>query len=441
MKEEEKRLINLIKKNSTVIVSCSGGPDSMALLSVINNIKEELNLKVIVAHVNHKVRKESDEEALMVETYAQKNNNIFELYEIKEYHEKVNFHEDARKIRYNFIKDLKEKYEADYIMTAHHGDDLIETILMRLTRGSNLKGYIGFKEVSNWEDILLIRPLINKTKKELEEYDKANGIPYRIDQTNYSDDYTRNRYRNNIIPLIKEEDKNLHLKYLKFSEEISRYYDYVHNDAIKSLNNIQDDENNIIVSKLLELPQLQIELIISDLIVSIQYNDYLPVTDNLFLDMMKTLKSNKTNSLINLPNGYVFGKEYDKLVFRKNNNNLSDFNVEFVDNFEDNNIIITKTNIYDKSNNAIALSYNEIKLPLIIRNKNNGDYMEVLNLNGKKKLSDIFTNSKISAERRKTYPILTDSNNNVLWIPGIKKSKFAKEKNEKYDIILICKEK
>lgn len=441
MKEEETKLLKLIENNSTIIVSCSGGPDSMALLSLVNNIKEELNLRVIVAHVNHKVRKESDEEATMVEAYAKSHGDIFELFEIKNYHEKTNFHEDARKIRYAFIKKLKEKYKADYIMTAHHGDDLIETILMRITRGSNLKGYIGFKEVSNWEDILLIRPLIGRTKKELEEYDKKYNIPYRIDKTNYSDDYTRNRYRNNIIPLIKKEDQNLHLKYLKFSEEINKYYEYVKQDAIKSLNNIRDDENNICVSKLLCLHELQIETIISELIIKIQYEDYLPITDALFGDMLNVLKSKKSNTLINLPNNYVFGKEYDKLVFKKVNNTEDPLDVVFDDIFENDDFQIYKTSEYDKSNYSIALSYKEVSLPLKLRYKKDGDTMSVLNLKGKKKLSDIFTNSKISKDKRNKYPILVDNNDNILWIPGVKKSNFAKEKDEKYDIIITCKEK
>ena len=173
MKEEKEKLAKLLS-NKTVIVSCSGGPDSMALLSVVNSIKDDNNVKVIVAHVNHKVREESDEEAQMVSKYAEDNNDVFELYEINEYHEKQNFHEDARKIRYAFIKDLIKKYNADYILTAHHGDDLIETILMRITRGSNIKGFTPFKEISSWENISIIRPLIHRTKKELEE---ENGGP------------------------------------------------------------------------------------------------------------------------------------------------------------------------------------------------------------------------------------------------------------------------
>ena len=326
MKEEQEKLSKLLK-NKTIIVSCSGGPDSMALLSVVNNIKDTNNVKVICAHVNHKVREESDEEAQMVENYAKSNNDIFELFEIQKYHDKANFHEDARKIRYAFLKDLKDKYKANYLLTAHHGDDLIETILMRITRGSNLKGYIGFKEESNWEGIKILRPLIRRTKKYLEEYDKENNIPYRIDKTNYSDDYTRNRYRNKIIPLLKEENENINLKYLKLSEEMNRYYEYVKEEALNNLKSIVDKDNNIIVSKLNKLPDLQKETIISELIIKYQLEDYLPITDNLFIDMQSTLNSKKTNVLINLPNGYIFGKEYDKLVFKKTNddNEIIDF--------------------------------------------------------------------------------------------------------------------
>ena len=441
MKDVQEELNNLIENNTTIIVSCSGGPDSMALLSIINKIKTDKNLTVICAHVNHKVRKESDEEALMVEKFAKENNDIFELYEIKEYHDKENFHEDARKIRYKFLNELKDKYNAKYLLTAHHGDDLIETILMRITRGSNLKGYIGFKEVSSWEGINLIRPLINKTKEELLNYDIENNVPYRVDKTNYLDDYTRNRYRNNIIPLIKEEDKNVHQKYLKFSKELEKYYEYVKEDSLKSLKNIKDDENNIIVSKLLNLPSLQVEIIISMLITNYQLNDYLPINDNLFNDMINVLKTDKSNALIDLPNNYIFGKSYDKLVFKKMKSNVETLDYILDKDYIGKTFDIIYTNEFDQSNNSIALNSNDIKLPLKLRYRQDGDYIEILNLNGRKKIKDLFIDLKIDKELRNTYPILTDSDNNILWVPGLKKSKFAKAKNEKYDIILCCKEK
>ena len=440
MKEEQEKLSKLLK-NKTVIVSCSGGPDSMALLSIVNNIKDTNNVKVVVAHVNHKVREESDEEAQMVETFAKQNNDIFELYEIKEYHDKTNFHEDARKIRYKFLKELKDKYNADYLLTAHHGDDLTETVLMRITRGSNLKGYIGFKEESDWENIKLLRPLIRRTKKYLEQYNIENNIPYRIDKTNYSDEYTRNRYRNEIIPLLKKEDENIHLKYLKLSTELNKYYQFVKELVKKEEKNIVDDDGNIIVSKLINLPSLYQEVLIGEMIADIQLNDYLPLNDSLFNDMLNVIKSSKTNALIDLPNNYVFGKEYDKLVFKKKVDSVESIDYILENDYIGNTFDIIFTDEFDSSNNCIALSKNDIKLPLKLRNRKNGDTIEVLNLNGKKKVNDIFIDSKVPSNKRDIYPLLVDSNDNILWIPGIKKSKFAKAKNEKYDIILCCKEK
>ena len=440
MKEVKEKLSKLLK-DKTVIISCSGGPDSMALLSVINSIKDSNNIKVIVAHVNHKVRKESDEEALMVEKYAKDNNDIFELYEINNYHAKKNFHEDARNIRYAFLKDLKDKYKADYLLTAHHGDDLMETIFMRISRGSNLKGYIGFKEEGSWEGIKILRPLINKTKQELEEYDVKNNVPYRIDKTNYSSDYTRNRYRNDILPLLKKEDNNIHLKYLKLSNEMNKYYEFVKSEAMTNKKQVLDNDGNIIVSKLLKLPSLIKETIISELIVDYQLSDYLPISDSLFNEMFKTLESKKTNVTIKLPNGYIFGKEYDKLVFKKMTSSVENIDSIFDKEYSDNNFTIYVTDEFDASNYSIALLSDEVSLPLRVRNRKDGDYIEVLNLGGKKKVKDIFIDCKVPIGKRNSYPIIVDDNDNIIWLPGLKKSKFAKSKNEKYDIILKCEEK
>lgn len=439
--KEEKEYLSKLLKDKTVIVSCSGGPDSMALLSLVNSIKDEYNTKVIVAHVNHKVREESDEEALMVETYAEEHHDEFELFEIKNYHDKVNFHEDARKIRYNFLKDLKDKYNADLLLTAHHGDDLIETILMRITRGSSLKGYMGFRRINEWEGIKIVRPLIRRTKKYLENYDIEHNIPYRIDNTNFSSDYTRNRYRKNIIPLLKEEDENVHLKYLKFSNELNKYYDYVRKDALQAKDNIVDKNGTIIISKFLKLDSLLKEMIISDLIIEVQLADYLPLNDTLFTDMLNVLESDKNNVTINLPNNYIFGKEYDRLIFKKNDLVNKSVDYIFDGKYEDGNFIITTNTIYDSSNYFIALDSNELKMPLKIRTRKNGDFIEILNLNGKKKINDIFIDMKVPKSKRDGYPIVTDSNNTIIWVPGLKKSKFAKAKGEKYDIILSCKEK
>ena len=181
-----------IDKDSYVIVACSGGPDSMMLLHVLHT----LNFKVVCAHVNHKTRVETEEEYQFVQNYCDINNILFEGTEITE-SVTENFENYAREFRYNFFQDLAKKYNTSYLFTAHHGDDLVETVLMRVTRGSSLKGYRGFDKVSKRGNLTIIRPFVYITKEYILNYLSDNNIEYRIDNSNKSDDYTRNRFRNN----------------------------------------------------------------------------------------------------------------------------------------------------------------------------------------------------------------------------------------------------
>ena len=175
----------------SIVIAVSGGPDSMALLNLLNVIKKEKNIKIICAHVNHNLRKESKAEAKMVKDYCTQKNIIYEYMEIKEY--KGNTENYAREKRYEFFENLLKKYNSKYLFTAHHGDDLIETVIMRLIRSSSLKGYSAFSEITEKKDYKIYRPLITKTKEEIFNYVKNNNLPYAIDKTNDSDFLTRNR--------------------------------------------------------------------------------------------------------------------------------------------------------------------------------------------------------------------------------------------------------
>ncbi len=220
-------LKSYIKNDDKVIISVSGGPDSMCLLDLLIKVRSEIDFKIIVSHVNHKIRIESDEECEFVKNYCKKNNIIFEYMEIDFYN--GNIENDARKKRYVFFENLVKKYNAKYLLTAHHGDDLIETILMKLTKGASLDSLSGIKMISKRDNYLLLRPLLFYTKKEILKYNEDNHIEYRIDKTNFSKDITRNRYRLDILPLLKNENKNIHLKYLKFSEELIENNNFIIN--------------------------------------------------------------------------------------------------------------------------------------------------------------------------------------------------------------------
>ena len=230
-----------LKNGDIIILGNSFGPDSMALLDILLKMSKKIDLAIIVAHVNHNVRSESIEEKRRLEAFCNEKKLIFETMTIEQYGDD-NFENEARNIRYNFFEDLVRKYNANYLFTAHHGDDLIETVLMRIVRGSTLKGYSGFSKVVDMNNYKIVRPLVFVTKDEIIEYDKNNDIPYAIDQTNLKDHHTRNRYRHVILPFLKSEDPNVHEKFIKFSNTLLEYDNYINKEINKS---ISKDSANI----------------------------------------------------------------------------------------------------------------------------------------------------------------------------------------------------
>ena len=189
-----------------LIVGVSSGPDSMALLHMIIN---NTHKKIVCTHINHNVRNISDEEERFLEEYCLTNNIIFESTKINKYSES-NFEAEARKKRYQFYEKIMAKYNSHTLLLAHHGDDLIETVIMKILRGSNLEGYAGIKEYSHQSNYTIVRPLLSLTKEDILKYNKDNNIKYYLDNSNNDATYTRNRLRKNILPALKQEDKNIH---------------------------------------------------------------------------------------------------------------------------------------------------------------------------------------------------------------------------------------
>lgn len=428
-------LKHMIKENDIVVCATSGGVDSMCLLDILLKIKSSINFKIICAHINHNLREESFEEYEFVKNYCKKNNIIFEgiVFDKKV---QGNFESESRKKRYAFFDKIVNKYNAKYLLTAHHGDDLIETILMRLIRGSTIEGYTGFKKITKRNNYKILRPLVYVTKDDLYFYAKNNNIEYREDKTNKDLKYTRNRYRHKILPLLKEEDKNVHLRFLKFSEELNEATDFINN----YVDNIYKDlyiNNSIDINKL----KLYDGYIIKKILNKVFLNLYGSKINNITLKhidiVLKMINSTKSNIVVDLPLGIKALKKYNVLEF-KILNSKEDYIYEIN---KDEIIIPTGTIKILKStsltNNYVChLNTKNIKLPLYVRNKKDGDYIEVLGLNGKKKVKDIFIDEKIDIEKRKSYPVVIDSNNNIVWIPGLKKSKYDTLKSKNYDIIL-----
>ena len=437
MKEVYDFLNEILNEDDIVVVGTSGGPDSMCLMDILLKFREKTNISIVCAAVNHKLRKESDDEVAYLKEFSKKNKIIFEDMVITNYGDD-NFHNEARNIRYNFFEGLIKKYNAKYLMTAHHGDDLMETILMRIVRGSTLSGYSGFSRIVTKDGYNLVRPLITVTKDEILDYNKKNDVVYFIDKSNYSSKYTRNRYRKEVLPFFKKEDKNVHLKFLKYSNMLDSYDEYINKQAEKEFNKLLIDDKYINIEKFKKLDDLLQYKIITNMLKSYYQDDLILITD-VHTDLIKSLiYSNKANTSLYLPNFVKAIKSYDKFYFEPETKDINGYEIELIDyaNLPNgkNIKVIEQT---DENNNFICrLNKEDIVLPLHVRTRKVGDKMYVKGLGGSKKIKDIFIDSKIEASKRDLWPVVVDSADKVVWLPGIKKSKFDVPKSKNCDIIL-----
>lgn len=420
----------------TIVVGVSGGPDSMALLYILNEFKNKMDLNIICAHVNHNKRKESEQEKIDLENYCKKNNITFEYIKVTNWGDD-NFHNEARSVRYNFFEELVYNYGAKYLMTAHQGDDLIETILMRIVRGSTLKGYSGFSRIVDKGDYKIIRPLITVTKDEILKFDEKNGIQYAIDESNNEDHYTRNRYRHTVLSFLKQEEPNIHKKFLKFSETLLKNSNYIDSVASKEFNKVFQN-GNLDIDKFKSLdPVIQTKIIYN--ILEKIYGDDLLIVGNAHVDLIFGLiSSNKSNSVVHLPNNVIVVKSYNELTFSYDDdiNDQYEIQIDEIVNLPNGKIIEKVDETNDTSNYTIKLNSKEITLPLYVRNRRDGDKIKLKGLNAYKKVSEIFINEKIKTSDRNSWPVVLDSKEEIVWLPGLKKSNLDKKNTEEYDIIL-----
>ena len=434
MNEVYKFIERLDIKSKYIIAAVSGGPDSMLMLSILLNERTKLNKEIVVAHVHHNIRPESDYEAHELENYCKNNNIIFEMMKIDKYPNNKFSEESARIIRYNFFDSIIKKYNSDILFTAHHGDDLIETILMRLTRGSTIKGYAGFEPISTDRGYIIARPLVFLTKDQIENEIKNLGIWYAIDLSNKTDKFKRNRFRNKILPVLKHENSNVNTKFLEYSNKMILIDKYLKKqvESIKKEVIVNNSINICLFNKLDEIIKIYV---LEDYLKSIYKSDITAISNvhtNMILNFI-----NEINTSFSLPLNKQGIVEYNNFkIIDKLEENYYD--IKFTDKVEVPNgkTIEIDNSTNDTSNYVIHLNSSDVALPFHVRCKKPGDFMYIKNMKGKKSISNIFTDSKVSKEIRNTYPIVTDNENKIIWIPGIKKSNLDRKKDKKCDIIL-----
>ena len=219
---------NFFKENhlpltgKTLVVAVSGGPDSLALLDLLYQIKKRYHFKLISAHLDHQLRPDSLEEEKVISAYCV-NKGIQSVNGIwpQNLHPATGIEAAARKYRYNFLVKVMQQNQGDYLLTAHHMDDLLENILLKFIRSGYPSEMNSLKPISKIQGMTLLRPLLSKKKEDLLLYDYKRQISYVIDKTNNEDDTLRNKLRHHVIPLLKKENKQVGRNALRFSQQVS----------------------------------------------------------------------------------------------------------------------------------------------------------------------------------------------------------------------------
>ena len=239
---------NMIENGEKVVLAVSGGPDSICMLDILNDIKNDetidMNFEIVVAHVNHMIRKEAEEDEKYVKKYCEENQIEFYSKSIDVQkmanNNKIGLEEAGRKARYDFFDEILEKTKAQKIAIAHNKNDKVETVLMHILRGSGINGLKGIEPKRG----KYIRPLIESERNEIEEYCDEKNLQPRIDKTNFENEYTRNKVRNLLIPYIQKEfNPNLIQTIDRLSNLVAEEEDYMDKQVQKIYEEILISEN------------------------------------------------------------------------------------------------------------------------------------------------------------------------------------------------------
>ena len=431
---------NLIENNDIIVVGFSGGPDSVFLVEMLKKLKNFINFKIYLVHINHLLRGEdADSDENFSFEYAKKNNlEIFiKRISIKEIAKEMGktLEEVGREERYKFFSEIYETVGANKIATAHNKDDQIETFLFRLIRGTSLQGLEGIKIKNN----NIIRPISEIYKKDILEYLNKNEIQYKIDKTNFENEFTRNSIRLDLIPFIEERYN------IKFKDKIFSLIEEIReNNQNNSLNlsDYTDTENKMILQKIKILSNFDRK----NLLTLFLNQKNIEVNRNKIDEINSLIKSNGTKK-IDLDKTYRIVKDYTHLYIEEKKevpiiNKLIQLKIpseQIFDNFKISINIVKNLDIPKQKNQYLLYAlYNDI---IEVRYRKDGDRI-FLDENHSKKVKEVFIEQKIPKDMRDRLPIFL-YNNNIFWIYNVKKAyipKINKNINELIKVLITVEE-
>ncbi|MEH7482296.1 tRNA lysidine(34) synthetase TilS [Neobacillus drentensis] len=425
-------------ESKKIVIGVSGGPDSLALLHFLLAEQEKQNMTLVVAHVDHMFRgQESYEDAMFVKAFCEQHNLPFEMTRVNvpEIIESTGKSSQiaARDVRYEFFSKIMEKYQYRFLALAHHGDDQIETMLMRLTRGSAGLARAGIPFSRPFEQGIIFRPFLGLERADIQEYCLNHNLSPRIDPSNEKGIYSRNRFRKEVVPFLKKENPHVHEHFQRFSEELKSDETFLLELTVQRMNTVmtkkEEREISIDIKRFLEVPKpLQrrgIQLILNYLYKEIPASLSAVHIDQVFFIINHPHPSGQ----LDLPNGLKVSRSYHSLSFQFQPIEVGSYHFEMT---EPGTILLPNGGVISSkymegdipaTNPYTALFHtSSIQWPIIIRSRNLGDRMTIKGMQGSKKLKAIFIDQKVPVHDRNMWPVLTDKEGSIIWLPGLKKS-------------------
>lgn len=401
---------NLINKGDSVVAAVSGGSDSVFMLNLFIKIKKAYDLKIIVAHVNHGLRgAEAKRDEDFVHNLAEENSLIYEVRHIdmlgyaKE--NSLTCEEAGRKLRYIFFEELKEKYSAQKVAIAHNKNDLVETMLLNIFRGSGLD---GLESIPVKRDFY-IRPILSFEKSEILSYLLEHSIKYVDDSTNFTNDYKRNLVRNEVLPLIKENFNSNIISSMSKLSEIAKENNFYLENIISEKYTSLVYKNKIDRAKFVELLHYEKTLALRKFL-----KDNLGYLENISKDNIEemiNLISNASGKIYDINSKYYLINDFDFTVLKSyidkfNGEEISlDFELDRVYNVYGRKF---KFVLSDKILSKKYLDYDLLDGKIKLRNKRDGDRFNPFGMKGSKKLKDYFVDKKVASEERNKILLLTN---------------------------------
>ncbi len=447
----------LINEGDRVLVAFSGGPDSVCLLNMLNELKEKFNIEVGAVHINHMLRgEEADIDEEYVKEFCQQKSIpcYVKRIDIKKYSKEKRMSSETagRKARYDFFEEISQKENYNKIATAHNANDQAETVLFRMIRGSGIEGLGGIK---NFRDNKIIRPILCLSREEVELYIKNNNLKPRIDKTNFERDYNRNKIRLDILPYIKKNfNENIIETLNRMSLQLQKDNQFLEEEALKIYKQYCANKNEYFIIKrdTFSNNEAIVTRVIRKCLINYSKQNFDFEMKHIYEIIQ--LFNKETGKVINMPNGIIAENIYGDIILKKNNkkhsNNYNENVILRKDLINDSSIIFgdyeitfnvldnnekNKQNI-KKDSFTRYFNFDKIENIITIRTRQNGDKIKPFGMKGSKKLKDVFINMKVPKELRDSIPIIC-FDYNIAYISGYKISEDYKVLNTNRKILKI----